>query len=576
MRITSRISLIFFCVTLVAHPAHAGAPLHIVGHRGLRWDAPENTLASMLACLALGVSIELDVRRSKEGVLIVLHDATLDRTTEGKGKAADFTLAELKKLDAGAKFDARFKDERIPTLEEVFALRAQAPAKAGIIAVDLKEADTEEDIVRLAQKHKIVNHLVFIGLAIGDADVRQRLRKAAPAAHVARLVPAGEALDTAIKDEHADWIYVRHLPTREEMGRVHAAGKHLFLSGPKAAALDPDFWKQAAELGFDAILTDHPLALARTLRGDAETAAAPMTRIASGVSGHIHPAACLTKSGAILTIFSQSDMKDQRVSRSSDRGKTWSEPTPFPHTARLSIYPGSLTTLRDGRIIHAWNTWYMNEQKKKSRFVQFSISDDEGKTWGEPKSLPKNPEAESIIRHPIVELGPKEWLFPLSDQTVIYDAGTEKVTPLGDGHKHGLVPMVRTPKGTFVSGAGLRSEDGGKSWQKVAPFPAVGANGWRFEMFGLDNGWLIAGEVEGPGVGGNRWRFVVSRDDGKTWDFDKNVELYNPGRAIGGRACPRTVQLDKDTLGTVLYDVDAKQPGGPGVFFIVTPLAKFK
>ena len=78
-------------------------PLHIVGHRGLMNDAPENTLVSMRACLTLGVGIELDVRRSKDGVLIVLHDATLDRTTNGKGKAADFTLAELKKLDAGRK-----------------------------------------------------------------------------------------------------------------------------------------------------------------------------------------------------------------------------------------------------------------------------------------------------------------------------------------------------------------------------------------------------------------------------------------------------------------------------------------
>lgn len=544
---------------------------HVVGHRGLRWDAPENTLASMRACLTLGVSIELDVRRSKDGQLIVLHDATLDRTTDGKGKAIDFTLAELKKLDAGAKFDAHFRGERIPTLEEVFILRAQHPTETGIIAVDLKEADTEEDIVRLAQKHKVLDHLVFIGLAIGEAEVRKTLRKASPAAHVARLVPAGEAFDAALKDEHADWIYLRHIPTRGEVEQVHGAGKRLFLSGPKAAALAPDVWSQAAEFGFDAILTDYPLPLARTLR-EMEPR---LTRIASGVSGHIHPAACITKSGTIITIFSQSDMKDQRVSRSTDRGQTWSEPVPFAPTAKTSIYPGSLTTLRDGRVIHAWNVWYMNEQNKKSRFVQFSISSDEGKTWSEPKSLPKNPNAESIIRHPIVELSEKEWLFPLADQTVIYDPGTEKVTPFGDGRKHGLVPIVRTPTG-FVSGAGLHSSDNGKTWVRPDPFPAVGTNGWRFEMFGLDNGWIVTTGVEGPGVGGNRWFFLVSRDDGKTWAFENAVELYNPGRAIGGRACPRTVQLDKDTLGTVLYDVDAKQPGGPGVFFILTPLAKFR
>ena len=299
-------------------------------------------------------------------------------------------------------------------------------------------------------------------------------------------------------------------------------------------------------------------------------------RIASGVSGHVHPAACVTKNGTILVIFSQSDFKDLRLTRSADGGRTWSEPVPAPHTEKLSIYPGSLTTLRDGRVVHVWNTWYGDPKAKggKSRFAQFSISSDGGKTWGEPKSLPKNPNEHSVLRHPIVEMSANEWLFPLSDRTLVYDPRTEKVTPFGDGRNHGLVPIVRTPKGTLVSGAGLRSTDGGKTWEKVDPFPKIGENGWRFEMVALDNGWLLAGEVLGPGVGGERWRFVVSRDDGRSWDFDRTVEFYNPGRPIGGRACPRTVQLDKSTIGTVFYDVDAKQPGGPGVFFLRTPLAK--
>src|SRR5262249_48598562 len=72
----------------------------VVGHRGLLKHAPENTLCNMRACLELRIGIELDVRRSKDGQLIVLHDDTLDRTTNGKGKACDFTLVELKKLDA--------------------------------------------------------------------------------------------------------------------------------------------------------------------------------------------------------------------------------------------------------------------------------------------------------------------------------------------------------------------------------------------------------------------------------------------------------------------------------------------
>ena len=308
----------------------------------------------------------------------------------------------------------------------------------------------------------------------------------------------------------------------------------------------------------------------------AEAGPAKPVRIASDVSGHIHPAVCVSKNGTMVVIFSQADFKDLRLSRSTDGGKTWSPPVPFTPTEKISIYPGSLTALGDGRIVHSWNTWYAGAKDVKSRFVQFSVSTDEGKTWSEPKSLPKDPEAHSIIRHPIVELSANEWLFSLSNQTVVYDPRTEKLAALGDGHKHGLVPMVRTPKGTLVGGSGLRSTDQGKTWQKVAPFPRIGSDGWRFEMIVLENGWLVASEVLGPGFGGERWRFVVSRDDGQSWDFDGAVDYYNPGRPIGGRGCPRTVQLDKEALGTVFYDIDAKQPGGPGVFFLRTPLAKLQ
>jgi len=129
---------------------------------------------------------------------------------------------------------------------------------------------------------------------------------------------------------------------------------------------------------------------------------------------------------------------------------------------------------------------------------------------------------------------------------------------------------------TFVSGAGLRSADEGKTWQKVTPFPEIGANGWRFDLVALRNGWLVASEVLGPGFGGDRWRFVASRDDGRSWDFGGAVEFYAPGRPIGGRACPKTVQLDDQTLGTVFYDIDKDQPGGPGVFFLRTPLQRLR
>lgn len=315
------------------------------------------------------------------------------------------------------------------------------------------------------------------------------------------------------------------------------------------------------------------------LFGTASTLMAdPLVRIASGVSGHIHPAACVTRPGTVLVIFSQSDFKDLRQTRSTDGGRTWTEPAAFAPTVGVSLYPGALTTLADGRVVHVWNTWYPDPGAKggRSRFVQFSVSSDEGLTWSEPKSLakPATPEPHSVLRHPIVELSPDAWLFSLMDRTVVYNPRTESSQPFGDGRNHGLVPIVRTSQGTLVSGAGVRSTDQGRSWQAVAPFPKIGADGWRYDLMVAPNGWLIASEVLGPGVGGERWRFVVSRDDGQSWDFEKPVTFYAPGRPIGGRACPKTVALDKDTLGTVFYDVDAGQDGGPGVFFLRTPLER--
>lgn len=67
-----------------------------------------------------------------------------------------------------------------------------------------------------------------------------------------------------------------------------------------------------------------------------------------------------------------------------------------------------------------------------------------------------------------------------------------------------------------------------------------------------------------------------SRDDGITWDHDHPVPFYDPSRPIGGRACPRTVELDAQTLGTIFYDTDEKQAGGSGVFFRTMPVGNLK
>ena len=297
-------------------------------------------------------------------------------------------------------------------------------------------------------------------------------------------------------------------------------------------------------------------------------------RIGVPVGGHIHPAACYTAKGTIVVTYGRVNHRDLRITQSTDGGRTWADPAPFPHTVRKSYYPGSLTALRDGRLLHAWNRWDTDTTEKEPRSVLYSLSADDGLTWSPPQALPRDPTVRSIIRHPAVELAADRWLFSLSDRTFVFNPETGAAEPLGDGRVHGLVPIVRTPKGSFVSGAGLRSTDEGKTWQPIEDFPDLKSQGWRHEMVCLANGWLLASEILGPGFGGERIRYRISRDDGLTWN--DTYEYYNPGRAIDGRACPRTIQLDAETIGVVFYDISKDQPGGPGVFFLRIPLTNLK
>ncbi|MGC9347672.1 MAG: glycerophosphodiester phosphodiesterase [Anaerolineae bacterium] len=99
-----------------------GAPPKVVGHRGACDLAPENTLASFERAWRDGADIiEMDVRLSADGHVVVFHDATVDRTTDGAGEVATMSLAQLKRLDAGAWFSPEFAGERIPTLREAAA-----------------------------------------------------------------------------------------------------------------------------------------------------------------------------------------------------------------------------------------------------------------------------------------------------------------------------------------------------------------------------------------------------------------------------------------------------------------------
>lgn len=157
----------------------------IVGHRGSSADRPENTLASYRRGIeARATAVEIDVRTTKDGFLVSLHDADLSRTSNGKGMVGDQTLAELKQLDFGGWFDVKFKDERLPTVPEILAL---CKGKCDVL-FDLKETGDAylDRIAAVVRQHGEVKRII---LGVRSTEQAKRLRKLLPECRQLGLIP---------------------------------------------------------------------------------------------------------------------------------------------------------------------------------------------------------------------------------------------------------------------------------------------------------------------------------------------------------------------------------------------------
>ena len=114
----------------------------VAAHRGWSSDYPENTMVAFRAAIELGVDqLELDVRVTKDNELVIMHDATVDRTTNGTGHVDEYTLQELRALDAGSHKGEAFKGEQVPTLRELFELVKDHPTMT--LDIELKEKPTQ-------------------------------------------------------------------------------------------------------------------------------------------------------------------------------------------------------------------------------------------------------------------------------------------------------------------------------------------------------------------------------------------------------------------------------------------------
>ncbi len=262
-----RTSWMVLFVLIEASTVEGGiTPPLTVAHRGLIRHAPENTLSNFRACLELRLGFEFDVERTKDGQLVCIHDAEVDRTTNGTGKLSELRLDEIQELDAGSWFDPRFAGEIVPTVDSVLELVAEYREHDVLIAVDLKAAGVGPEVVRLAEQHDVLDHLLFIGRTIMDPNERQAIHHASSQAQTAAVANDDAEFDEALKAVHGDWVYVRYLPTQEQVDAVHQASKRVIIVGPTVSGNMPRNWQRAAGRGIDAILTDFPLELRTRLR----------------------------------------------------------------------------------------------------------------------------------------------------------------------------------------------------------------------------------------------------------------------------------------------------------------------
>jgi glycerophosphoryl diester phosphodiesterase len=232
-----------------------GAPLLRVGHRGARGHAPENTMVSFATGADLGVdAVETDVQLSKDGEVVLIHDHTVDRTTDGRGFVKDLTLAELEALDAGSWFDPKFAGQRIPTLAE---LLAWAKGRVGV-AIEIKNGPIyypgiAEKTVRLVRQQGMERQVILISF---DHLVLREAKRIAPEIatgilYVGGLADAVGAARAALADAlNPHWAYV----TSELVRTAHAARLAVSAWNPSDAAT----LRMLSDLGVDSAGTDYP------------------------------------------------------------------------------------------------------------------------------------------------------------------------------------------------------------------------------------------------------------------------------------------------------------------------------
>jgi glycerophosphoryl diester phosphodiesterase len=238
----------------------------IIGHRGFRARFPENTMGAFQAALAAGADmIEMDLRLSADGRVVVIHDARVDRTTDGSGAVEDMTAAELGRLDAGAWFDPAFASVRIPLLEDVMLSCAASTGLQLELKTDgsrTPAAALADAVLAAVDAHGALDAVVFSSF---DASVLEALHRRLGAARLALTTRRGAPFDQVLGICRAirAWAWHPHFSdvTAEKAQAARRAGLGLFAY----TVNDPAVFAAMVALGADGVFTDDPERVRRGL-----------------------------------------------------------------------------------------------------------------------------------------------------------------------------------------------------------------------------------------------------------------------------------------------------------------------
>ncbi len=241
----------------------------VFAHRGAKCVAPENTLPAFQAAIRLGADgVELDVQYSSDGKLVIVHDLSLEKTTNGTGRVTAHTLDELRQLDAGSHFSPEFAGTPIPTLDEVLDLaKGRLLVNIELKSLDITGARLGADVVAAVRAHKMADEVVIS--SFNPFALRASKRAGPEIEHALLLAPDtsgwtrwGLTLRYSVADgvhpetPMVDAAYVNWARRRKMPVRVWTVNEEAKM-------------RELAALGVDALITDTPDVALAVLGGQA-------------------------------------------------------------------------------------------------------------------------------------------------------------------------------------------------------------------------------------------------------------------------------------------------------------------